>query len=205
MRPKKLSYTFAAINATGYISNGGVSPWVLTGTTPGDGCGHLVTIHNDSATDYTLTHATITGTDAEGRAQTETIHLPNVHAGGSDAVASTKYFKTVTSITHDATIIAQTFDAGWGEVAVTPAYPTAVYPHDGPMVMVNIGGTINYTLQETNDQIFTNSPAAWATVGAAGKTANFSANGSIGCTAVRVLVNSHTSGTADFMISQARR
>ena len=205
MRPKKISYTFAATDAIGYKENATGATWTLTATTAADGCGHPVTIHNDSGTDHTLKTALITGTDTEGRDQTETVNLPNVHGGGADTVTSTKYFKTVTTIVPSATIGVDTMDLGWTAVAVTPAYPVAVYPHDGPMVMVNIGGTINYTIQETNDDIYKNSPAAWATVGAAGKTANFSANASIGATAIRVLVNSHTSGTADILTSQARR
>jgi hypothetical protein len=206
MRPKKLSYTVAALNATGYVSNGGASPWTLASSGPGDGLAHPVTIHNDSATDFSLLHATITGTDAEGRVQTETIHLPNTHGGGSDTVTSTKYFKTVTSITHDATIVAETLDAGWTAVSYTPAYPAAVYPHDGPLVGVDVGATtINYTVQQTNEQIFTGTPVTfWTTLQAAG-TASTLNQALIGTTAVRVLINSHTAGVFSLTVSQARR
>jgi hypothetical protein len=201
MRPKKLSYTVAALNATGYVSNGGASPWTLASSGPGDGLAHPVTIHNDSATDFSLLHATITGTDAEGRVQTETIHLPNTHGGGSDTVTSTKY-----SITHDATIVAETLDAGWTAVSYTPAYPAAVYPHDGPLVGVDVGATtINYTVQQTNEQIFTGTPVTfWTTLQAAG-TASTLNQALIGTTAVRVLINSHTAGVFSLTVSQARR
>jgi hypothetical protein len=206
MRPKKLSYTIAALSAAGYASNVKGATFTLTATTPGDGLAHPVTIHNDSGTDLTGIHCLLTGTDAEGRVQTETIHLPNTHGGGSDTVTSTKYFKTLVSAVPDATTGNDTLDIGWTAVSYTPAYPVAVYPHDGPLVGVDVGATtVNYTVQQTNEQIFTDTPVTfWTTLQAAGAASTLN-QALIGTTAIRVLLNSHTNGVFSLTFSQARR
>jgi hypothetical protein len=202
MRPKTNSYTFAALNATGYKENATGASWALTALTAGDGCAHPVTIHNDSSTDHTGKSIELAGTDAEGRAITEHLHLPNTHGGGSDTVTSVLYYKTVTSpIVPSATIGTDTMDIGWTAVAVTPTYPVD-YHSSGALVSTVVGGTINYTPQKTNDPIYTDTTPDWQTAVAAG-TASLMTQYPTGVTGVRVLVNSHTSGTLNVTISQS--
>ncbi len=83
--------------------------FALTANDCGDSIGHLITILNNSITDHSAKTLAIVGTDENGNAQSETIAGP----AGSATVTSTKYFKTVSSVTPSATIGADTFDIGW--------------------------------------------------------------------------------------------
>jgi hypothetical protein len=199
MRPSKTDYTFAATNAVGYKENATGATWTLTATTAADGCGHPVTIHNDSGTDHKAKTATLVGTDAEGRTITESLALPEAH-GGSDTTTSTLYYKTLTSITPSATIGTDTMDIGWTAVAVTPTYPIS-HNKEGVMSCV-VGATINYTPQKTADPIYDDTTPDWQTLTAAGTASTMTAV-PVGVTGLRVLVNSHTSGTLNVTYSQA--
>lgn len=200
MRSSKTEYTFAALNATGYLENATGATWTLTANTAADNCGHPVTIHNDSGTDHKAKTATLVGTDAEGRTITESLALPEAH-GGSDTTTSTLYYKTLTSITPSATIGTDTMDIGWTAVAVTPTY-VVDYHSTGALVSSVVGGIINYTPQKTNDPIYSDTTPDWQTAVAAG-TASLMTQYPTGVTGVRMLVNSHTSGTLNVTISQS--
>jgi hypothetical protein len=201
MQSKKTEYTFAATNAIGYAENATGASWTLTATTANDGCAHPVTIHNDSSTDHTAKYITLAGTDAEGRAISEHLHLPNTHGSGSDTVTSVLYYKTVTSpIVPSATIGTDTMDIGWTAVAVTPTYPIS-RSKEG-LMSCYVGGTINYTPQKTNDPIYSDTTPDWQTLAAAGTASTMTAV-PVGITGLRALVNSHTSGTLNIAFSQA--
>ncbi len=94
MRPKSWTYTPAATTANGYAAGVTGATWTLSATTANDGLAHKTTILNNSATNHSGKTALVTGTDADGNAQTETITLPN----GNVTVTGSKYFKTVTSV-----------------------------------------------------------------------------------------------------------
>src|SRR3990167_9103283 len=119
MRPIKFSYTPEDNNLTGLASNVTGATWTITDTTVGDGLAHKVTIRNDSATDHSGKTALLTGTDADGLTQTETITLPDVSA----TVTSSKYFATVVTAVPSATIGGDTMDIGWSDVAIGPTFP----------------------------------------------------------------------------------
>ncbi len=201
MRPKKISYSFSALDADGFALNvtGAIqtTPWTTILGSPADGSAHLGTLTLAGGGSLAGVNITVAGTNAEGKAITETI------AGPSATTTMTKYFKTVTSITSDATLGGSTMNVGWSAVAVTPAYPVAIYPNDGPLIGCEVGGTINYTVQQTNDNIFDNAVTLWTTLQVAG-TANTLNQALIGVTALRVLVNSHTSGTLKVTTTQSR-
>jgi hypothetical protein len=110
---------------------------------------------------------TITGTDADGEAQTEAV------TGASGAAASsTKYFKTVTGITHTGSV-ATTLTAGITVVSVSPTFKFYRQPTPARIAVgiSLVSGTCTYTLQDC----FTAAPhTLWidnATVSA--KTASF--------------------------------
>lgn len=200
MRPKRLTYTLAALNATGYVSNATGGTWTLDSTTgPNDGMGHQVTIKGDAATNHSAKTAVITGLDPEGRVQTETVNLPN----GAVTVTGTKYFKTVTSVVPSATIGADTMDIGWNAVCATPMVPVSSRPDTPPLVTVDIGGTVTFTVQQTADNPFTVNPPLWATAGTASQTADYLVALTAGVGAGRVQVASHTTGTLAISYSQA--
>lgn len=204
MRPRSYTYTLAALNRTGYLSNATGATWTLTSTTgPADGLAHLVTIIGDAATNHSAKTAVITGTDASDQAISETVNLPN----GTATVTSTKYYKTVTSVVPSATIGADTMDIGWSAVGVTPTYVL-----DGACLAVASysvepgATTANFTVQESNEDPFTAGymQNCWYTAAAAGSVLV----GGVfkeSSRAARVLVNSHTSGVIEVNYSQARR
>lgn len=202
MRPKRKTYTLAAASVTGYASNVTGATWALDDTTgPADGLGHLVAIHNDSTTNHTGKTVLLTGTDPEGRVLTETLALPDNAA----TVTSTSYFATLTSAVPSATIGADTMDIGWSAACATPMYPVDMHRYAGPELGVDIGGTVTFTCQQTNDDPFNVNPVKWSTMGTASQTADyFLAAGTAGATAVRVTVASHTSGTLAISFSQGR-
>jgi hypothetical protein len=202
MRPKKTVYTLAAANADGFCElvtgNISVTPWTTIAGAPGDGCAHetqLVLAGGGSLAAVTLT---ITGTDAEGRVQSESI------AGPSATSTLAKYYKTITSILSSATLGASTMNVGWTAVCRTPAYPTARVPHGAHSVGVNLGGTtVTYTVQESNDEVFGNNPAQWHTLGTGNVDHDTMSEAADGATAVRLDIASHTTGVLYVTHSQS--
>jgi len=200
MRPKRLNYVFSALDADGFaVSVTGAiqtTPWTTIAGAPSDGVAHQTTLA--SSADIHAITITVNGTDAEGRVQTESIAGP-----ASNTVNLTKYFKTVTSITSDATLGANTMNVGWTTLCSTPAYPVAVYPHDGPVVGISpVSCTV--TIQQTISPIYnTTTASVWQTLIASG-TAVAIAQGTAGITAVRALVTVSAPGTLTMDIAQAR-
>jgi len=134
---------------------------------------------------------TLTGTDADGIAQTEAITLPD-----ATTIESTKYWLTVPSGTTQAATVG-TFDIGWVDEVSTPTIPLNYRNTEAPMYAVDVTGTINYTVQETLDQIHTQAnpseDADWHNVTAlASKTADLMEPGRINATAGRLVVSSYT-------------
>lgn len=168
----QLSGTSVAANLTGFKSNATGAPgatWALTATDAADSLAHKVTIRNDSITDHSAKTAILTGTDANGKAMTETVNLP----GTSATVTSTNYFLTLTSVVPSATIGADTMDIGWSVASCT----NTLFPKTGgaDLGQFNIGigcrvvtGSPTYSIQHTYDH------TAWfehATI--TGKLVNF--------------------------------
>lgn len=203
MRPNKSStYTPAALSANGLANDVAYSGggYALTATSAADGLAHIITILGNAATNHSAKTFTITGTDADGVAQTEAIAGPN----GVATVSSTKYFLTVTSVTVSATTAADTFDIGWTGVSVSPTYPIDWVKLSNCNITIDISGTINFSVQETYENPFSlTGPAQsspWVAISAlASKTADTSGQATVGACAIRVLVNSVTAG-ATFVI-----
>jgi len=205
MRPISKSYTPAAADLNGFLTAATGATWTLTATTAGDSLGHLVTINNNTANSHAAKTAVLTGTDADGNVQTETMALP----GASVATTSTKYFRTLLTIVPSATIGADTMGIGWGAVSVSQTFPTDCFAVVPATVQMGITGTINLDVQETLGNVFSvdTRPAALVWTGVAsmtGLTANAAKPANYNVTAVRVKVNSVTAGaTATIYVSQA--
>jgi hypothetical protein len=197
----KQSYTVAAASLTGHASNVTGASWTIATAGADDGLAHFVTVRNDSATDHSAKTILLTGSDANGNAQTETIAAP----GTSATVTSTKPFKTLTAAAPSATIGADTFDIGWTAAAVSPWVP--VYQHQ-PNFAVSVAltktGTINYDVQHTYDTDLS-SATAFNHSGMTGGTANDDGQYVAPIVATRVNVNSHTSGVFTFYVMQTER
>jgi len=190
MRPYMIDIDIADANLTGFASNVTGAAFTLTTTATSDGLAHQVSILNDSATDHTGKTVTLVGTDADGKALTEVVTGPNNAA----TVESAGYFKTLTSATPSATIGADTFDIGWVDEVASITFPTDYISPYACAIHVDVTGTINFTVQETFADVLGGIAAVWTSITAlASKTADTASVASIGATAVRVIVNSHSS------------
>lgn len=165
--------------------------------TSSDGLGRIITIGDsdtDTQSDVTFT---IVGTDTNDDAISDTITGP----GSGATVVSTKFFKTVSSITVSA---AQggTEKVNVGTInttlsAVSEVVPLNFYSRDAAVVSVDIGGTINFTIQQTFDSILevkdSSGNISWEDVTAlASKTADTTAQVSLGAKAIRLKINTYS-------------
>ena len=202
MRPKTLDLDPANANLTGFLSNATGATWTLTATSSGDSLAHQVSILNDTANDHSAKTAILTGTDADGRAQTETINLPGVSA----TVESTKYFLTLTSVVPSATIGVDTMDIGWVDEFVTQTIPLNHYANNAASVQVTVTGTINFDVEDTLENPFDSALADQSALdwlndaNFTAKTASLANNLAMtGVRAMRVVVNSYTD-TAELQV-----
>ena len=182
------------------------SSWSLSGdaewlaSSSGDSLAHrliITTAGNEPAGNAPI--LTLVGTDADGIAQTEAIALPN-----ATTIESTKYWLTVPSGSTQADTVG-TFDIGWVDEVMTPTIPLNYRNTEAPMYSVDVTGTINYTVQETLDQIHTqanpSTDASWHNVTAlAAKTADLMEPGRVNATAGRLVVSSYTD-TAEIQLT----
>ena len=168
----------AALTLNGAVGTGNLDyARALTITSGGD----------DSDITYTLT-----GTDANGAAQTE-----DIVGGNATTVLTAKYFKSVSSITHTGSV-QSTVTVGTGNVTrimATQIIPLEPYDTIATVVSVDVTGTIDFTVQETFDDVLNLNVGSilWADVSALNdKTADTTAAVSRGARAIRLLVNSYT-------------
>lgn len=166
----KYDYTSSAASLTGFATNVTGAAFTLTATTVGDSLAHLVTVQNNTANDHSAITITIIGTNADGAYQTETITGPGISA----TVTSTKWFKTLVSVTPSATIGADTFNIGWAASSISPWQSPQLHPE---YFVLGIGcgissGTPTYTVQHTYADstvaVFNHSSIAAKTVNAEG-------------------------------------
>jgi hypothetical protein len=151
MRPILLDLDPANVNLIGYASNVTGATWALTANDSGDSLAHTVTIRNDSATDYSTLTALLTGTDADGYPQTETVALPV----GSATTEGVKYFLTLTSIVPSATINTDTMDIGWANKFSSKTICLDWYRDNAPTVSISVTGVINLDVMSTNNNPLT--------------------------------------------------
>jgi hypothetical protein len=138
---------------------------------------------------------TVTGTDADGTAITETITGPN-----ATTVESTRYFKTVSSVAVDAAT-AGAITVGTVDELATKTYFLNRQSDTGALVQFDVTGTINLTAQVSAHDIrnnYTNQEAIpWvATTATALVNATADALGRLdaGASVARFIVNSYSSG-----------
>lgn len=193
MRPKTWSYTPLDDSTTYFKENAtGVGPFTMTTTTSTDGLAHKVSL--SSASNLSTITITVTGTDADGRAQTEAITGPN-----ANTVAGSKFFLTVASATASATLGANELDFGMTDACVGPTIPVNWRANPFELTMfVDIGGTINYDVEYTSQDVFGSaapSTLTWLNHGTiVAKTADTDGSTTVPIRAIRLAINSSTSG-----------
>ena len=200
-RHKMFDVDVADESLTGFASNVTGASFTLTTTATSDGLAHQVSIRNDSVTDHSGKTITLVGTDANDKPLTEVVTAP----GTSATVESTGYFKTLTSATPSATIGADTFDIGWVDEVATPTYMLNKYNRTAPNIHVDVTGTISFTVQECFRDLQRGEAEVWMNVSAlASKSADTTAQISLGAVAVRLIVDSYSSGAElQMVITQA--
>jgi len=191
MRPQTFDVDLADASLTGFASNVTGAAFTLTANAATDGLAHQVSIKNDSATDHSGKTVTLVGTDPNGNALTEVVTGPT----GTATVESTGYFLTLTSATPSATIGADTFDIGWVDEVASHTYPIDWRAANPCAIHVVVTGTINYTVQETYENVLAGETPVWTAITAfSAKTATVAGTATVGATAIRLIVNSYSSG-----------
>lgn len=157
MRPKTFSYT-PLDDDTNYFATGLTgATGVLTTFAVSDGLAHNVTL--TVATDNLSTiNITVTGLDADGRAQSEVIAGPN-----NNTVAGTKFFSRLDTITFGSTLSESTMDVGINDICISKTIPINSYQSPfNVTLLVDISGTINYDVEYTEGDVFnvTTAPAS---------------------------------------------
>jgi len=195
------TYTPADASLTGFASNVTGAAFTLTANDSGDSLAHQVSIRNDSVTDHSDKTVLLVGTDADGKAISESVTGP----GTSATVESTLYFMTLTSATPSATIGADTFDIGWVDEFVTKTIPLDW--RGGPSTLrITVGGTINFDIEQTLSDIQFATSFNWFVGDSAqdDETASLTAAWTVAPKAIRIKANSYSSGatlTADYVQS----
>lgn len=194
-RPKTHTIDVADALLTGFASNVTGATFTLTATAATDGLAHQVSIRNDSATDHSGKTVTLVGTNPDGAALTEVVTGPT----GSATVESAGYFLTLTSATPSATIGADTFDIGWVDEVLSNTIPLNWRSENGATLSVDVTGTIDFTVEESFQDVLSKDVVpytnTWAAISAlTTKTADTTANSTSGATAVRIKINSYSSG-----------
>lgn len=171
-----------------------------------DGMGRIITIKDSSSNTQSDVTFTLTGTDTNNDAISETITGP---ASGA-TVVSTKYFYTISavavSIAQGGTEKVDIGIRGTTLSAVSQVIPLNFYDEVAPEISVDVTGTINVTVQQTFDSILTikdsSGAISWENITAlTSQTADISAQTSIGAKAVRVIINTYsTSATVQVAI-----
>lgn len=178
----------ATVTLDGALTSGGTF-------TSADGFAHQLVITDLGADDQTGATYTITGTGPDGEAQTEDIAGP----GASASVETVKYFLAVTSVAIASPVAGSTIDMGTVDEVASKTIPLNYRNTEGATFAVDVTGTIDYTVQETLDEIHNlanpSADASWFNVTAlAAKTADLMDVGTVHATAARLIVNSYSSG-----------
>lgn len=110
--------------------------WTITTFTSTDGAAQTFRIFNQTATNHSAKTVTITGTDANGAAQSEVLAMP----AGNGAAYSVKKYLTVTTLAPSASIGADTM-----KVCLENPYVTDVYLADFSVVLTHPTSSVTTT------------------------------------------------------------
>ena len=209
----KLRYDPANVDTDGLVDGAtGAGPWTTAGSAPNQillsgvvpgGLAHQLGVF--SGANINTIVLTLTGTDADDKVITDTVTGIN-----NSTVETTKYFKTLASVSASATLGANTIDIGWVDEFVGPSIPLDWRRNVPSRYFLDVTGTISldvdFAVQDA-ETATEQSTVKWATVSSSldDETADSSAFVEIGAgyTAFRVRVNSYTD-TAEFTLYAAQ-
>jgi hypothetical protein len=160
-----------------------------------DGLGRQLSVKGNAATNHSAKTLTIVGTDADDRAQTEVINMPN----GTATVETVKYFKTLVSLTLSADTGADSFDIGVVDEAVSRTIALDADSSIAPTLQVIVTGTINWGMQVSVQhplQGVDQNALAWVADGTltAETASQLEPLSKVGLLSARVIVNTFTNG-----------
>ncbi len=191
-----------------YLSGATGATFTLDETDSGDSLARQIIVLNNDARDDAAITITIVGTDADGRAQTQTIAGPP----SSNTITASKFWLTVESITPVSTVGSNTWDIGYTDIFVSKTYPLNHWSDVAAPILVEETGTADFTAELTFDppnrpKEFTwtdqNSPTWIASTNISGATATVFTTLDVGAYAMRMKINSYTdTAEIDFWISQ---
>lgn len=186
----------ATVTIDGALASGGTF-------TSSDGLGRQLVILDLGASDQTGATYTITGTDADGTAQVESLAGP----GASASVETTQYFQTVTSIAIASPAAGSTVDIGTVDEAASKTIHLDFHNDKAATYSVDVTGTVNYSVQELYQDVESLVPQAeglWFPLSAlASKTTSLSSQGTENATAARLIINSYTdTAELQFLVTQ---
>lgn len=165
-----------------------------------DGMAHQIA--GESAGNISTVTFTIAGFSDLLRTRAITDTITSINA---NAVESTKYFAVITSITADGAVGT---NVHFGAVDEAVSEPIIAASGDLPIsIQVDVTGTIDYTVEHTNSDIHdvTRTPVYIANADLTTKTANDDASYVAPIIAVRVKINSYSSGaTINLHMVQSR-
>lgn len=173
----------ATVTLDGVLTSGGTF-------TSADGLGRQIAITDAGGSNQTTATYTVTGTDVGDNALTEDVTGP----GATLTVETTGYFKTVTSVTIASPVGGSTVDIGTVDEVEAARIPTNWRSGYGPYMTVDVTGTVNYTVRETNVKIQSQAPVWFDISALASKTANAQGSATVGTTALSIIFNSYTNG-----------
>lgn len=147
---------------------------------------------------------TITGTDANGDAQSETMAGPN-----NNTVYSVKYYNTITSVATSGSVGTNTSIGTYGFASQT--LPLNYYRRIEHTLDIECTGTITFTIQETFNDVYSDESIIWQNVPSmtnkvitSSVPAAVNQQGTLNAIATRFVANTYTNGaTAKVIIIQS--
>lgn len=207
MRPIKIDIDPANVSTT-HFGNGvnatGGTAFTLAATSCGDSLAHQLSFAPSGSV---TGNYSVTGTDADGRAQAETVATST-----TNTVESSKYWLTVSEILAPAGIGAATIDIGFVDEVASQTIVLNHYGNNAATVDLDVTGTVSVTIQDTLDDIFdptviTDQNAVHWTADANFGTKSADVQSTLaraGIRAIRILFDSYTSGAeAQVYITQS--
>jgi len=205
-QPKSISIspiTYSAVNILASQNRGSAGALTVNGSLASSGVVSLANAYKVdlvSTGDLSGKNFTITGTDWNGVAQSESMAGPN-----NNTVTSTKYYKTITGISVDATMGGVNLTAGASNSLISQVVPVDIYAPTTKVAVDVVSGTIVYSVEKCYER-----PTA-------GETPNFVDGGLLGLAvdsnvtlnepigAIRLVINSYSSTPSiTFRIQQVR-
>jgi hypothetical protein len=199
MNQERKEYTLIDADQDYFANDVTGASWTISTNATPNGEAYKVAILNNSATDHSGKTATIVGLDADGKAQSETLALPD----DSATVYSAKYYSLVTTVTPSATIGADTMDIGTSGFFASKTFVLTT-DKTASIGFDLVSGTINYTAQCTYNNN-SDTPYIWQNLSKSGQeffedTASDNAFLLSPPNAIRFITNSFSS-TPNFFIT----